>query len=179
MAARYLQQFDAVLDKFLSEKNKFTDLLELVEKKTNVKRAYVVKGLIGVFSLYMIIGHFAALVCNAVGFIYPAYASIHAIESHNKDDDTKWLTYWVVFATFSVVEFFSDVIFSWFPLYWLAKIVFLVWCFIPIANNGSIFVYNRVIRPVFFSNRQAVDKAVKDFTESASNLVHKTTRKDE
>ena len=50
------------------------------------------------------------------------YISIKALESVNKDDDTKWLTYWVVFALFSVVEFFSDIIFSWFPFYWLVKV---------------------------------------------------------
>jgi len=179
MASACLQQFDATLEKLLSEKkNKITDLLELVEKKTTVKRVYIVKGLIGLFAVYMILGHFAALVCNTVGFVYPAYASIHAIESHNKDDDKKWLTYWVVFAMFSVIEFFSDIIFSWFPLYWLSKIVFLVWCFMPTANNGSIVVYNRFIRPVFLSNRQFVDSAVNQLSEGASNLVNKV-RKDE
>jgi len=178
MATRYLQQFDSSLENILREKNKVTDLLELVEKKTNVKRTYIVKGLIGVFSIYMIVGHFAALVCNAVGFIYPAYASIHAIESHNTTDDTKWLTYWVVFAMFSVLEFFSDIIFSWFPIYWLAKIVFLVWCFMPLQNNGSILIYNKFIRPVFFQNKEFVDAQIHKLAESASNLTNKT-RKEE
>lgn len=45
-----------------------------------------------------------------------------ALESPQKDDDTKWLTYWVVFAVFSVVEYFSDFIVGWFPLYWLLKV---------------------------------------------------------
>jgi len=137
--ASYYQQYVELLDRSLHQKNKFTDLLGLVEQKTNVKRVYLAQGLIGVFCVYMILGHFAALVCNVVGFIYPAFRSFKAIESHDKSDDTKWLTYWVVFAGFSVVEFFSDIIFSWFPIYWLAKIVFLVWCFVPIDNNGSLF----------------------------------------
>lgn len=72
--------------------------------------------------LWLAFGYAAQLVCNAVGFLYPAYVSIHAIESHNKEDDTKWLTYWVVFAVFSVFEFFADIIVGWFPLYWLAKV---------------------------------------------------------
>ena len=45
-----------------------------------------------------------------------------ALESSKKEDDTRWLTYWVVFALFSVTEFFSDILLSWFPLYWLAKV---------------------------------------------------------
>jgi hypothetical protein len=45
-----------------------------------------------------------------------------ALESPNKDDDTKWLTYWVVFALFSIIEYFSDILLYWFPFYWLFKV---------------------------------------------------------
>lgn len=72
--------------------------------------------------LWLVFGFAAQLVCNFVGFIYPAYVSVHALESSRKDDDTKWLTYWVVFALFSLVEFFADIIVGWFPLYWLMKV---------------------------------------------------------
>ena len=48
------------------------------------------------------------LLANTVGFLYPAYCSIKALESSVKKDDTQWLTYWVVFAFFSVVEYFAD-----------------------------------------------------------------------
>lgn len=54
--------------------------------------------------------------------LFLAITSINALESRDKNDDTKWLTYWVVFAFFSTIEFFSDIIFSWFPFYWLAKV---------------------------------------------------------
>ena len=48
-----------------------------------------------------------------MGFVYPAYCSIKALESTVKNDDTQWLTYWVVFAAFSVVEYFADFIAGW------------------------------------------------------------------
>ena len=47
---------------------------------------------------------------------------VKAVESVNKDDDTQWLTYWVVYAAFSIVEYFSDIFLSWFPLYFLLKV---------------------------------------------------------
>ena len=46
------------------------------------------------------------LLANTVGFLYPAYCSIKALESSTKIDDTQWLTYWVVFGLFSVIEYF-------------------------------------------------------------------------
>jgi receptor expression-enhancing protein 5/6 len=54
--------------------------------------------------------------------MYPAYCSVKALESHKKDDDTQWLVYWVVFAMFSVCEFFSDMLVGWVPFYWLLKV---------------------------------------------------------
>jgi receptor expression-enhancing protein 5/6 len=47
---------------------------------------------------------------------------VKAIESKNKDDDVQWLMYWVVFAVFSIAEFFSDLLVGWVPFYWLAKV---------------------------------------------------------
>jgi len=167
------KQFNDYLEKMLHEKGRIADLSEKIEKTTGVKRIYIAQGILGFISIYMIFGYFAELICNIVGFIYPAYASIHALESHDKDDDTKWLTYWVVFAFFSVVEFFSDVIFSWFPLYWLVKVVFLVWCFLPIQNNGSSYIYSRLIRPVFLKNRQNIDNVLSSAVGTATGLASK------
>lgn len=67
---------------------------------------------------------------DLVGFVYPVYASIKAIETaDNKEDDTFWLTYWLVFALFKVVENIADVLISSIPFYFFLKIGFLYWCF--------------------------------------------------
>ena len=47
------------------------------------------------------------------------------MESAKKDDDTQWLVYWVVFAAFSVCEFFSDILVGWVPFYWFLKVRFI------------------------------------------------------
>lgn len=62
-----------------------------------------------------------------------------AIESSSKDDDTQWLTYWVVFALFSILEFFSDIFLKYFPIYWLVKVCGLISC---ITSNSFIFLLN-------------------------------------
>ena len=94
-----------------------------------------------------------------MGFLYPAYCSIKALESSVKNDDTQWLTYWVVFAFFSVIEYFADFIAGWVrlsifffkslcifskvPFYWLSKCLFLVWCMAPIEANGANVIYSK------------------------------------
>jgi len=168
------QQYNAwiqSLDRYLHEPRPISKLLERVELLTGVKRTYIAQGFIVLWALYMILGYFKALICNAIGFLYPAYRSIHALESHDKDDDTKWLTYWVVFASFSVAEFFSDFIFSYFPFYWLTKVVFLIWCMLPIKSNGSLYVYNKVIRPVFIQHRDKIESVFEKIDSMISGLI--------
>ncbi|XP_044745548.1 receptor expression-enhancing protein 5 isoform X2 [Coccinella septempunctata] len=136
----------------LHDTNKpWTKCFEEAEKKSGVDRLYIFVGLIGIVGAWLVFGFAAQLVCNFVGFIYPAYASMKALESKNKDDDTKWLTYWVVFACFSVVEFFSDFIVGWFPLYWLIKCLFLFWMMIPIESSGSAVIYSNILQPYVVS----------------------------
>ena len=140
--AAYFEQYRASLEKVLYQPGKMNDLLTTAEAKTGVKRLYLAigdyftlilnerriscsfffPGFLGVLSTYLVFGYGAQLVCNLIGFGYPAYASLKAIESPKKEDDTKWLTYWVVYAYLCTLEFFSDILLSWFPFYWLAKV---------------------------------------------------------
>ncbi|ESP05321.1 hypothetical protein LOTGIDRAFT_149167 [Lottia gigantea] len=158
--AKNMETWKAKLEKFLHEKNAFTNLLEKMEQKTGVKRIYFAFGIVVLLALYLMIGYGAQFLCNFIGFLYPAYASFKAIESTKKDDDTQWLTYWVVYGAFSLVEFFADIFLFWIPFYWLLKCIFLVWCMVPAPCNGSDTIYNKVIRPFVLRHQDKIDKAL-------------------
>jgi receptor expression-enhancing protein 5/6 len=64
-------------------------------------------------------------------YIYIAYASFMTIESPQKDDDTQWLTYWVVISFIQIFEYFSDVLLYWFPFYYLFKTIIVLWLTLP------------------------------------------------
>ncbi|KAL5109803.1 Receptor expression-enhancing protein 6 [Taenia crassiceps] len=84
---------------------------------------------------------------------------IKAIESPCKDDDTKWLTYWVVYAAFALIETFTDLCLYWIPLYALQKCIFLIYLMIPGRYNGSVLLYNKFIRPYILKYENNIDRA--------------------
>lgn len=71
-----------------------------------------------------------------------------ALATEAKDDDTQWLTYWTVYALFSLADAFADSIMHVLPLYWVIKCVFLAGLYLP-AVNGADTLYRRFIRPAF------------------------------
>ncbi|KAM7532812.1 hypothetical protein Aperf_G00000129125 [Anoplocephala perfoliata] len=155
----YVNNVRDQLNKKLREKNAVNDCLENVEKKTGVKREYIVYGISAVVVLYLMVGWGATLLANFIGFLYPAYASIKAIETPHKDDDTKWLTYWVVYAAFSLIETFTDIFLYWIPFYPLLKCVLLLFLMISGKYNGSIVLYKKFIRPYILKYEDQIDRA--------------------
>merc|ERR1711872_393806 len=165
------------LNKSLNQKGVIGDTFKMLEDNTGVQRLYIAYGLGGIIVLWLAFGFGAQLLANIVGFVYPAYCSIKALESSVKNDDTQWLTYWVVFAAFSVVEYFADFIAGWVPFYWLSKCLFLVWCMAPMENNGAAVIYSKVILPVFKKHSPTIDKAIEKAGSKAGDIFDKALDK--
>ncbi|XP_061834462.1 receptor expression-enhancing protein 6-like [Nerophis lumbriciformis] len=172
----FLSSLKERAENFLNEKNVVTDFLGKLEEKTGIKKKILAAGAVSATGLYLVYGYGASLVCNLIGFVYPAYFSVKAIESPSKEDDTKWLTYWVVYGVFSLGEFFSDIFLYWFPFYYAFKCLFLLWCMAPMSWNGSRVIYDRLVRPIFLRHEATVDNMVSDLSGKAMNAVENLTR---
>jgi len=148
-----------------------------IEAKTQVKREAVAGGSLAILALYLIFGAAAELICSIIGFVYPAYCSIKAIETSTKSDDTQWLTYWVVYSILSIIELpFEAIILHYFPIYWLAKTAFLMWCYLPSRNNGADFVYNKIIHPLFKQHETQIDNVFEEVTDKATDVFEEAKK---
>jgi len=172
-----LANYNEEFKKALHREGKLNDFFKIAEDKTKIQRVYIAYAVVGVLVLWLMFGYGGQLLCNTLGFAYPAYCSIRALESYSKKDDTQWLTYWVVFALFSVLEYFSDILVGWVPFYWLSKMMFMVWCMAPIEANGATVIYNRVVLPLFNKHQGTIDNAINKATEGASGFLDQAIEK--
>lgn len=157
--------------------------MAFLESKTGINRAYIFAGFLGVITLLLLFGghSFAGFLSHLITFLYPAFASLKALETRSKDDDTKWLTYWVVFGFLGHFEFFSETLLSVLPFYYLLKTCFQLWLCLPGDSNGSMLVYNNVLRPfavrVLKVDSGSLKGKIDSHVKSASNTVRATETK--
>ena len=133
----------------------------LLEEKTKVNFEYFVLGIFTVLAICLFSGFGAGTISDLVGFVYPAYMTLVAIESDSKDDDTEWLMYWIIFASLFLVENFLPFVLYWIPFYYPLKVTFLIWCMIP-EYQGAKLTYEMVLKPLYirFNSANPVDAAL-------------------
>jgi receptor expression-enhancing protein 5/6 len=123
----------STIDSELSKYPAFNNL----EKSSGVPKAYAAIGL-GALYFFMIIFNLGGqFLTNFAGFVIPGYYSMAALFTSSTKDDTQWLTYWVVFAFFTVMESFINIVY-WFPFYFVFKFVFFLWLSLPVFRGADI-----------------------------------------
>ena len=76
---------------------------------------------------------------------YPTLKSFITLGEGNQAEEKQWLTYWVVFGAFSIVDHFAGFILMFIPFYFVLKLAFLIWLQHP-STRGASFVYDNYLR---------------------------------
>merc|ERR1712159_86157 len=145
-----VEKVEAFLDKI--------EIMQTLQDKTGVKKLYLAAAAALFVTLFILIGFGPSLLCNFVGFVYPAYASFKSLESNNTNDDRLWLTYWVIYSCFCLVEGFLEFILFWVPFYSPIKLGFLFYLFLP-QTQGAMALYEKFLRPALKPYVSAIDGA--------------------
>ncbi|EAU30537.1 conserved hypothetical protein [Aspergillus terreus NIH2624] len=132
----------AQLDKELSK----YPVLNNLERQSSVPKVYVVLGLVGIYFFLVFFNIAGEFLVNLAGFIIPAYYSLNALFTAGTADDTQWLTYWVVYALFTVLESAISAPY-WFPFYYIFKLALVLWMALP-QTNGAQIVFHSFLQPV-------------------------------
>ena len=148
--------------------------MEKVFELLNDKGAFLSKyGLwIGMAAVFLGIGQ--TYITVALGVAYPAFMSFLALESDGADDDKQWLTYWVIFGLFNIVDQWSGFILHFIPFYFVFKLCFLVFLFHP-STKGATTIYNAYILPTvnkYEDQIAAAEARLSQITDKASGFAN-------
>jgi len=161
-----LDQLDEVLGKY--------GFWMMMESKLGARRCYLAIGSAFFLLSFVLFGFGGSTLSNMIGFAYPLYESFKALKSADKKDDVQWLTYWEVFAFFTLIESFTDFFLFWIPFYYFVKICFLTWCFLP-QTQGARFLYRGMIEPFLDRiTREVVEdvRELRTFAQSPSQQYY-------
>merc|ERR1719247_3877331 len=148
-----VERIEAFLDKI--------EALQTLQDKTGIKKLYIAAGLALVVTIIIFFGFGAGLLCNFVGFVYPAYASFKSLEANDVNEDRLWLTYWVVYSCFCLIEGFLEYVLFWVPFYYPIKLAFLFFLFLP-QTKGAMKLYEQFLRPALKPYVTMIDGAATD-----------------
>jgi len=140
--------------------------------KLPIRPSFALLGVAGVFILIVLFSVGGNALCNLVGFGYPIYASFKALKSKQVEDDAQWLTYWIVFSFFSLVESFTDFFLFWIPFYYLFKMLTLIWLYLP-QTRGADLVFKKVIEPVLSKYEKQIDGGLSKGQEGIQQVRRK------
>jgi len=158
----YVNQLDKELTKYPA--------LNSFEQRTQIPKSYAFLGGVILVAILHSVNSLASPVSTLLGWALPAYLSVKAIESPGRNDDTQWLTYWVVFGFFTFVETFAlRIVLYYLPWYFAFKSVFILWLQLP-AFRGAETLYGHVVRPIFSSVHQRSGGSAPEPSVSAETL---------
>ena len=156
------------------------DIINIVSTSTGLKPAQIIN-----YSLYLgvalvMLGFGSTYITTILGVAYPAFMSFNALETEGTDDDTQWLTYWVCFGCFNIIDQFAGIILQFNPFYYFLKLGALVYLFHP-KSMGASNVYHTFIEPYFDEYEKAINDTMAqakskgdELKKKASSIVNKS-----
>ena len=104
----------------------------MLEEKTKVNFEYFIAGFGVLLVLFVFFGIFAGFITNMIGFIYPGYMTLLALDGNHEGIQTNWLIYWALYSVLTLVEDYGEFIIYWIPFYYPAKAAFLIYMMVMV-----------------------------------------------
>ncbi|KAF4573084.1 hypothetical protein EYR40_003833 [Pleurotus pulmonarius] len=105
-------------------------------------------------------------------FLLPCYSTYKVINQTPppQAELQRWSTYWVVLGAFLAFEHLAEWFVSWFPFYWEAKTIFLLFLALP-QTEGSTYIYNVYLKPFFIKNEADLDAGIVSAQRNALGFI--------
>lgn len=138
-------------------------------KKAGVEPGLILGGGLIVSALLILIFFGATILTVVITVVYPATKSIQALESSGDDDDKVWLTYWIMFGIFSLLDEFGGILLSFIPLYFYVRLAFFIFLMAP-QTQGASLLYKTLVKPILSQHKDRIQAFIDEVKGSASDL---------
>jgi receptor expression-enhancing protein 5/6 len=146
---QYLLNFDALEESLVDCSPSYSrakDEMHKVGVPRYILLSYVIAALL--ITVCGFIWFFSGMqaITQGVAFIHPAWQTIKAVKTKQKDDDTFWLSYWVLYGA---INMFDSIVplGSFIPMYELMKTIFYFWLWNS-NTKGVEKLYPLVVQPI-------------------------------
>ena len=148
--------------------------MQQISEVTGLTPSTLSKIALGASIMFVMFGFFSSYITCVVCVAYPTFKSFLALEAKDsKIQQKQWLTYWVIFGLFNIIDQFAGFILHYIPFYYFLKLCFLVALFHPMTNGATVF-YEWYIAPNYDeldAAFKAAECAVGDHVNSAQHRV--------
>ena len=142
----------------------------MLAEKTKQEPGLILAAGILVSALVILFTLGGTILTTIITVVYPAVQSIKALETKGNDEDDKtWLTYWVVFGIFTLLDEFGGIVLSFIPFYYYVKLGFFVWMMAPQTRGAETF-YRTVLRPILVANKDKIERVIAEVKGSTVEL---------
>jgi receptor expression-enhancing protein 5/6 len=156
--------------------------------RTKIPLTYTLGG--AVMLALMLIYVFSGIraITNVIGVIYPGYMSLKALNNKDTLQDMLWLSYWIWYGLFTMIESITDLFLFWIPMYEFFKMGFYIYLYAP-NTKGSLFLYRKILQPLVMRLQQYEKQVIENVYEvkktisddsvqntSTSNTTNTSTR---
>jgi len=136
---------------------------------TSIPIIYMLFGLICIFLLSIYIFSGIRAITNVIGVIYPGYMSLKALKNEDVKQDMLWLSYWIWYGLFTMIESITDILLFWIPLYEFFKMGFYIYLYAP-NTKGALFLYRKILQPLVIKLQQYEKQAIENIYQVKKNI---------
>jgi len=160
--------------------------LKSVYTSTKIPLVYMLGSTITFLLLLLYVFSGIRAITSIVGVIYPGYMSLKALNNKDTIQDMLWLSYWIWYGLFTMIESITDLFLFWIPMYEFIKMGFYIYLYAP-NTKGALFLYRKILQPLVMKLQQyerqvienvyEVKKTISDdsVTQNASSSSTSTT----
>lgn len=146
----------------------FKEYFKMIKNKINYENSYIIYALIFFIIYYIFLDRALYIITMLLSLLYPGYKSYISLKQNDEkqndekiENRNKWLTYWIVYSSISVIENIFWLVINYIPFYYILKLFLTIWLIYPEAY-GSLIIYKKLIEPYLNQNKKEIDTAILD-----------------